>query len=76
MRIGFALQRAENTKVRKKPYEIPRTHVRMMKCVVGRACIGVPAPVALTSCSASLEYQCLDSMRVYKCVAYRIFLLG
>jgi hypothetical protein len=60
----------------KKPHEIPRTHVRMTKCVVGRACIGVPAPVALTSCSTSLEYQCLDSMTVYKSVAYSRFLLG
>jgi hypothetical protein len=55
MGIGSALQRAENTEVRKKPHEILRTHMRMMRCIVGRAWIGVPPLVALTSCSTSLE---------------------
>jgi hypothetical protein len=69
-------QRAENTEVRKKPHEITRTYARMMKCVVGRGYIGVPAPVSQRSCSTNLEYKSLDSMRVYKCVAYSRFLLG
>jgi hypothetical protein len=59
----------------KKPHEITTTYVRM-KCVVGRAWIGIPAPVAPRSCSTNLEYKSLDSMRVYKRVAYSRFLLG
>jgi hypothetical protein len=50
--------------------------VRMVRCVVGRAWIGIPAPVTPTLCSTTLEYECLDSMRVYKCVAYIRFVLG
>jgi hypothetical protein len=48
----------------------------MMKGVVGRAWIGIPAPVAPRSCSTNLEDKSLDSMRVYKRVAYSRFLLG
>jgi hypothetical protein len=69
-------QRAENMEVRKKPHEITRTYVRMMKCVFGRAWVGIPAPVAPRLCSTNLEYKSLDSMRVYKRVAYSRFLLG
>jgi hypothetical protein len=45
-----------------------------MKC--GKAWIGIPAPVSTTSCSIRLEYKKLDSMRIYKRVAYIRFLLG
>jgi hypothetical protein len=47
-----------------------------MKCVVGRGWIRIPAPVSQRSCSTDLEYKSLDSMRVYKRVAYSRFLLG
>jgi hypothetical protein len=50
--------------------------MRMMRCVIVRAWIWVSAPVAPTSCSTSLEYKYLDSMRVYKRVAYIRFVLG
>jgi hypothetical protein len=48
----------------------------MMKGVVGRAWIGIPAPVSQRSCSTNLEYKSLDLMRVYKRVAYSRFLMG
>jgi hypothetical protein len=48
----------------------------MMRCVIGRAWIRIPAPVATRSCSTTLEYKCVDLMRVYKHVAYIRFVLG
>jgi hypothetical protein len=67
-------QRAESM-CQQKPHEMPKTYRRVTKCVVGRAWIGIPAPVAPRSCSTSLQCKCLDWMRVYKCVAYSRFLL-
>jgi hypothetical protein len=68
-RMG-SFQRAENTGL-VKTNEVLKTYVRMMRRVIGRAWIGIPAPVSLTSCSTGLKYKCLDSMRGnYKCVAY------
>jgi hypothetical protein len=54
---------------------MPKTYMRVTKCVVGRAWIGIPAPVTPRSCSTSLECKCLDLIRAYKCVAYSRFLL-
>jgi hypothetical protein len=74
MGIEFAFQRTENTKVRKKQVEMLKTYVGI---VIGRAWIGIPAPVASTSCSIRLEYKYLDSMRIYKPVAYiKLTVLG
>jgi hypothetical protein len=47
-----------------------------MRRVIGRAGIGIPAPVAPTSCSIRLEYKYSDPKRIYKRVAYIRFVLG
>ena len=68
-------QRAESM-CQQKPHEMPKTYRRVTKCVVGRAWIGIPAPVTPRLCSTSLECKCLDKMRVHKRVAYSRFILA
>jgi hypothetical protein len=71
MERGCVVQRTENSKVRRKKLnEILTTYMRMTRCVVGRAWIGIPAPVSPTSWSINLGYTYLDAIRVYKHVAY------
>jgi hypothetical protein len=60
----------------KKSDEIPKTYVRIMRCVIGRAWVGIPAPVTPTLCSTTLGYKWLDLMRVYKRITYIRFILG
>jgi len=58
------LQRADtdHSEVRKKNYdEIPMTYMRMMRRVVEKFrgySMDIPAPVARTACSISLECMC------------------
>ena len=63
MGIGGVIQRSarNNEGVRKNYAEIVMTYVRMMRCIVEKSrgySMDIPALVARTSCSISLECVC------------------